>query len=117
MRIAHISELEHIKDAAGSTNDYAEIRQEIATSRALLVEHMGCYCVLRLDADGLVVVCAQGANLNHIAPLIVRLGQRLKAGAILFHTKRPALKRLLRAYPFKFLMHDNNGHHVYRMAI
>lgn len=117
MRIAHSSELENIKTAAGNLNDYADIQRQIELSQALLVEFQGCYCVLRLDCDGLCIVCTQGKNGLKIAPHIVRIARKLNAPSIVFHTKRKALARFLRAYNFNYQMTDTNGYFVYRMVL
>ncbi|MEI8606653.1 hypothetical protein [Pseudoalteromonas sp. B160] len=117
MRIAHSSELENIKTAAGNLNDYADIQRQIELSQALLVEFQNCYCVLRLDDDGLCVVCAEGKNLLKMAPHIVRIARKLKTPSIVYHTKRKALARHLRAYNFNYEMTDTYGHLVYRMVL
>lgn len=117
MRIAHSSELVNIRAAAGSSADYASIKDEIETGRALLVEYHACYCVLRIDSDGLCVVCAQGKNLRTIAPYIVRLAKRLRTHSIVFHTQSRALSRLLYRYNFQYEMTDTSGYLIYRMVI
>ena len=117
MRIAHSSELDNIKAAAGNLTDYAEIKRQIDTSQALLVEFQKCYCVLRLDDDGLCVVCAEGQNLLKMAPHILRIAKTLNTQSIVFHTKRKALARHLRAYNFNYEMTDTSGHFVYRMVL
>ncbi|KZN46004.1 hypothetical protein [Pseudoalteromonas luteoviolacea] len=115
MRIAHFNELTNVRSAAGSDADYDAISHQVARGVALLVESNGCYCVLRLDPDGLCVVCAAGKHLLKIAPCIVKLAVHHNAPSIIFHTRRPALARHLSAYNFKYEMTDKNGYLVFRM--
>ncbi|MEC4091149.1 hypothetical protein [Pseudoalteromonas rubra] len=117
MRLAPLSELTCVREAAGSEDDYNAIRLEVERGRAALVEHAGCYCVLRLDPDGLCVVCAQGRSLLRIAPHIVKVARRLSAPSIVYHTQRPALARHLSAYNFNLEMTDEYGYQVYRMVL
>lgn len=115
MRVAHIDEFHHVKTAA--LDDYDEIKAQVENKTAALVEFAGCYCVLRADVDGLCIVCAEGENLLHIAPLIVAFARRIKAPSIVFHTKHKGLSRLLSAYPFKHESTLDDGHKVYRMIL
>ncbi|MEI5638062.1 MULTISPECIES: hypothetical protein [unclassified Pseudoalteromonas] len=115
MRLAHISEFHHVKTAAAG--DYDEIKSEVENGKAMLVEHAGCYFVLRADRDGLCVVCAQGKKLLSAAPLILEFAKRICAPSIIFHTKRKGLKRLLSAYPFEYAETQADGYLVYRMVL
>ncbi|TMN45983.1 hypothetical protein [Pseudoalteromonas sp. S2755] len=115
MRVAHISEIHQIKSAAAA--DYETVKNEVAHGSAVLVEFEGCYCVLRVDRDGLCVVCAAGKNLLAIAPKVVSLARRISAPSIVYHTKRTALKRLLSAYQFVYESTDEDGYAIYRMTL
>lgn len=115
IRFAQFNELSQIRRAAGS--DFDAICAEVATNRAHFIELYNCFFVLRVDADGLCVVCAEGKDLLKAAPFIVRAAEQIKANSIVFHTKRPALKRLLRAFGFAYELTDKNGYFVFRMVI
>jgi hypothetical protein len=76
-----------------------------------------CFFVLRVDVDGLVVVCAQGKNIQQAGVQVVLIAQKLKAPYIFFHTKRPALAKLLKRFHFQHFSSGSNNSHVYRMVI
>lgn len=115
IRFADYRELHQIKRAAG--DDFDAICAEVITNRAHFIELMNCFFVLRVDVDGLCVVCAEGKNLLDAAPFILKAAKQIKVQSIVFHTKRPALKRLLRVYGFTYELTDENGYFVYRMVL
>jgi hypothetical protein len=117
MQFLKSSELHKVGRAIDSTADFEYIKAEIDNKRSAFVDIQGTYYVLRVDSDGLVVLCAQGANIKQSSHVIVALAKRLNCPAIYFHTKRPALARLLKHCNFNFFETDPDGLSVYRMLI
>lgn len=111
--IESLANLNRVRSAAGA--DFQQIQNEVATGKAFFCSIHGCYFVLRRDCDGLVVVCAEGKNLKLAEPVIVAFARSISAPAIIFHTKRKALARLLDK--FDFLTMDSNGYHVFKRVL
>lgn len=109
-------ELHKIKRAAGSPSDFNAIKTELERGVSRFVKVFDVYFVLRVDGCALTVVCAEGGALKKAAPVIVALAEKLKLKYIDFHTKRPALARLLKHYNFKFFETAPSGFAVYRMV-
>ncbi|KPW04949.1 hypothetical protein AN213_00445 [Pseudoalteromonas sp. P1-8] len=117
MRFCDSSELHKVNRAIGTPDDFACIKSEIQSGRSRFVCIFGTYFVLRIDSDGLVVVCAQGQNIKQASHIIIELARRLHIRNIYFHTKRPALARLLKHCNFKYLETDPNGCRVFGMVV
>jgi len=112
-----VDELHKIQGAAGSRSDFEYIKNEVKNGRSRFVNILGVYLVLRIDCDSLTVVCAQGNNLKAASYWVVELARKLKLNSILFHTKRPALARLLKHCNFKFYETAPSGYKVYKMVV
>jgi len=110
-------EIHKIKGAAGSPSDFEYIKSEVIKGRSRFVNICGVYFVLRVDGDALTVVCAQGQNLKAASFWVIELAKKLNLPFILFHTKRPALARLLKHCNFNFFETAPSGYAVYRMAV
>lgn len=93
--------LARVRKAAGSRDDLAAIADDIARGSATLICCEGCFFVLRGEGDELVIVVAEGKNLKAAAPQIVNKAKKDGFKTLRFHTKRPALNRLLSGYGFK----------------
>tara|TARA_R110001606_G_scaffold253423_3_gene401176 strand:+ start:3871 stop:4230 length:360 start_codon:yes stop_codon:yes gene_type:complete len=117
MRFCGSGELCKVNRAIGSPDDFLHIKNEIESGRARFISVMGTYFVLRVDSDGLVVVCAQGKNIAKSSAVIIKLAKKLGVKSIFFHTKRPALARLLKSCNFKFMETDPEGLLVYQMVM
>lgn len=112
-----LSELQKIQRAAGSPADFEYIKSEVKKGRSRFLNICGVYFVLRVDGDALTVVCAQGQNLKAASYWVVQLAKKLNLNAILFHTKRPAIARLLKHCNFKFHETAPTGYTVYKMVV
>ena len=109
-------ELHKIKRAAGSPADFCVIKREIEKGVSRFVKIFDVYFVLRVDSDALTVVCAEGKALKRASHIVIELAKRLNLQYIDFHTKRPALARLLKHCNFKFFETAPSGYAVYRMV-
>lgn len=109
-------ELHKIKRAAGSPADFKQIKTELEKGVSRFVKIFDTYFVLRVDGDVLTVVCAEGKNIKKASFIVNELACRLKLNFIEFHTKRPALARLLKRWNFKFYKTDSNNYQVFRMV-
>lgn len=110
-------DLHKISTAAGSQADFDYIKGEVKKGRSRFVNILGVYFVLRVDGNALTVVCAEGKNLKAASYWVVRLAEKLNLKSILFHTKRPALQRLLKHCNFNFFETAPSGYAVYRMVL
>ncbi len=117
MQFLESSELKIISEVTGSPADFCLIQSQIKAGRARFVCIYGTYYVLRVDSDGLVVVCAQGKNIKKSSLVIIELAKKLNIKHIFFHTRRPALARLLKHCNFKFIETDPNGLSVFGMVV
>lgn len=110
-------ELHKIKRAAGSPADFKQIKTELEKGVSRFVKVFDTYFVLRVDGDVLTVVCAEGKGIKKASHIIIELARRLRLKSIEFHTKRPALKRLLKHCNFNFKYTAPSGYAVYSMVI
>lgn len=115
MRFCSICELHKIKTAAGA--DFLEICAQVSSGRAAFFCVNKAYCVLRRDADGLVVVCVEGAGALDLAPIVVQMANDLNCPSIIFHTKRRAFSRMLNQYPFTLLTTTKAGDYVFKWEL
>ena len=115
--LCSLEQLHKIKRAAGSPSDFQYIKNEVKSGRSRLLNILGVYLVLRVDGDALTVVCAEGQNLKAASYWVVELAKKLHLTSILFHTKRPALQRLLKHCNFKYFETAPSGYAVYKMAV
>lgn len=112
-----LEQLNEIKRAAGSPADFEYIKSEVERGISQFVNICGVYFVLRVDGEALTVVCAQGQNLKAASFWVIETAKKLNLKAILFHTKRPAIARLLKHCNFKYFETAPSGYAVYKMAV
>ncbi len=103
--------LERIREAAGE--DLPIIAREIQTGQAQFLDCYGCAFVLRAEGSEMVTVCAEGKNLLKAVPLIIQKAKERGYKTIRFHTKRPALQRLLN----KINVSAYEAERVYRVVL
>lgn len=117
IEFCRFSELHKIQRAAGSPADFEYIKREVEKGVSRFVNICGVYFVLRVDNQALTVVCAEGRNLKRASHIVIKLAQKLSLTSILFHTKRPALTRLLKHCNFNFFETAPTGYEVFRMVL
>lgn len=89
---------ERLKVSLGA--DCEILAQQVASGDAELWECDGgdAYMITRVDHDHLVVCCYEGKNLKHAVPHLIDAAKKGGQVCLRFHTKRPALARLLKNY-------------------
>lgn len=87
-----------IKTVSGE--DFEYLLKEVDAERAELWECDGgdSYMITRVETDHLVVCCYEGKNVKHAVPHLIAAAQEKNLSAVRFHSKRPALARLLKEY-------------------
>lgn len=112
-----LKDIHKIQRAAGSPDDFEYIKNEVAQGRSRFINICGVYFVLRVDGNALTVVCAQGQNLKAASFWVIEIAKKLNLKEILFHTKRPALAKLLKHCNFKLYETLPSGYEVYKMVV
>lgn len=86
--------------AQSAGDDLKDIARLIVTGQAECwrVNDGETYLVTRIIQDELVLVCAEGRNLVPVGHYLTAQARRLGLKSIRFHTQRPGLARLLRAF-------------------
>lgn len=78
------------------------IRDNVESGKnQLWIVNSTLHLVTWMDTQELVIVAAAGTGLREFAPYLYRAAQQAGATTIRFHTKRPALARLLSEWGFK----------------
>lgn len=87
-----------MQKALGDDFDY--LAAEIENDRAELWECNGgdAYMITRVEADHLVICCYEGKSARQVVPHLIAAAQEKNLTALRFHSKRPALARLLKDY-------------------
>lgn len=100
-------------DTFGGSADRDIIADEIerGISELWRIDDGKAYMVTRMETDELVIVAFQGKGLANVAPILVETAKRHGLDSIRFHTKRPALARLLKHWQ------PEHVEHVYRVHI
>ena len=76
------------------------LAEDIEEKKAQLWECDGgdAYMITRIDRHDLVICCYEGKNVKHMMPHMIDAARKEGLKTVRFHTKRPALARLLKDY-------------------
>lgn len=87
-------------DSLGEKADCDFITDEInnGVSELWQVNDGDAYCVTRIENDELVIVAFGGKGLLDVTDALFSAAQAQKLSSIRFHTKRPALARMVKKY-------------------
>jgi hypothetical protein len=81
--------------------DEVEIHQDVVTGHATCWQLNDCSMISRRDDKELVVMCLAGKGLGDISPSIMEAARQAGCKSLRFHTKRPALGRMLKTLGFE----------------
>jgi len=82
------------------------------------VEPVGLYLITRIEKEELVICCAAGQALAKAGVYVLAGAINQGVKSVRFHTKRPALARLLNKAGFRFRLVGRKGtESIYRMGV
>ena len=91
----------HVKGAMSGDDGYFEKAINSGQCQAWQFLGSDLWMITRSEGRELVVCCIEGSGLNDAAPQIIRAAVGGRFETIRFHTKRPALGKMLSGFGFE----------------